>query len=132
MQKFTIIGKPLLQEKYVEGKKKEGRRIMQSLVATTRTHNVRAHALRSHQNKNHHSITSNPSEMIQSIRNANRFSLGKIENLCGEKVVDGFFDNLSILKSIDKYTLDSSASFKLFNDDYQQYLFFWKTNTSNL
>ena len=33
MQKFKIIGKPLLGEKYVEGKKKEG--IMPSLVATT-------------------------------------------------------------------------------------------------
>ena len=36
MQKFKIIGKPLLGEKYVEGrKKKEKRRIMPSLVATT-------------------------------------------------------------------------------------------------
>ena len=43
MQKFKIIGKPLLGEKYVEG-----RRIMPSLVATTSasTHNVLAHALR--------------------------------------------------------------------------------------
>ena len=50
MQKFKIIGKPLLGEKYVEGKKKKKEK---SLVATTsalaRTHNVRAHALRSHQ-----------------------------------------------------------------------------------
>ena len=42
MQKFKIIGKPLLGEKYVEGRRKE-ERIMP-------THNVRAHALHSHQN----------------------------------------------------------------------------------
>ena len=34
MQKLKLIGKPLLGEKYVEGKKKE-ERIMPSLVATT-------------------------------------------------------------------------------------------------
>ena len=46
-------GKPLLGEKYVEGKR---RRIMSSLVATTsilgRTHNVLAHALRLDQIQN--------------------------------------------------------------------------------
>ena len=54
MQKFKIIGKPLLGEKYVEGrkerKKKEGRRIMPSLVAITsasaRTTFVRVHFAR--------------------------------------------------------------------------------------
>ena len=51
MQKFKIVGKPLLGEKYVEGKKKKKeRKIMPSLVVTTsalaRTHNVRAHTLR--------------------------------------------------------------------------------------
>ena len=36
MQKFKIVGKPLLRGKYVEGKnKKKERRIMPSLVATT-------------------------------------------------------------------------------------------------
>ena len=36
MQKFKIIGKPLLGEKYVKGKKKEKEeRIMPSLVVTT-------------------------------------------------------------------------------------------------
>ena len=35
MQKFKIIGKPLLGEKYVEGKKEEEERIMPILVATT-------------------------------------------------------------------------------------------------
>ena len=57
MHKFKIIGKPLLGEKYAEGKKerrkKKRRIIMPSLVATmsalTHTHNVRAHALRSDQ-----------------------------------------------------------------------------------
>ena len=34
-EKFKIMGKPLLEEKYVEGEKKE--RIMSSLVATTST-----------------------------------------------------------------------------------------------
>ena len=53
MQKFKIIGKPLLGEKYVEGKKEE-ERIMPNLVNTTsalaHTHNVFAHAICSHQN----------------------------------------------------------------------------------
>ena len=48
MQKFKIIGKPLLGEKNVEGKKKERR--MQSLVATTsalaRTMCVRTNVVR--------------------------------------------------------------------------------------
>ena len=56
MQKFKIIGKPLLGEKYVEGKKKKDERrkkerIMPFLVATTSalaSHNVIAHALCSH------------------------------------------------------------------------------------
>ena len=56
MQTFKIIGKSLLGEKHVEGKKKKGRRrIMPSLVATTsalaHTHNVCAHALQSDQNQ---------------------------------------------------------------------------------
>ena len=52
MQKFKIIGKPLLGEKYAEGKKEEEgrRRIMPSLVATTsastRTMFVRTHSAR--------------------------------------------------------------------------------------
>ena len=55
MQKFKIIGKPLLGEKYVEGKKEEeeGRKeegIMPSLVATisalARTTYVRMHYVR--------------------------------------------------------------------------------------
>ena len=33
MQKFKIVGKPLLGEKQVEGKKEKERRIMPSLVA---------------------------------------------------------------------------------------------------
>ena len=55
MHKFKIVGNPLLEEKYVEGKKEEERKKKNnaSLVATTsalaRTHNVRAHALRSHE-----------------------------------------------------------------------------------
>ena len=48
MQKFKIIGKPLLGEKYVHGRrKKEEERMMPSLVATTsasaRTTFVRTH-----------------------------------------------------------------------------------------
>ena len=55
MQKFKLIGKPLLGEKYVEGKKKEEKkRIMPSLVATHYVRpcmqNVPAHAVRSYQN----------------------------------------------------------------------------------
>ena len=61
MQKFKIVGKPLLGEKYVEGKKKErkkeGRRRrrkknnakLSGQYVRPRTHNVRAHALPSHQ-----------------------------------------------------------------------------------
>ena len=50
MQKFKIVGKPLLGEKYVHG-----RRIRPSLV-TTRSASVRAHALRSDQNKENKQI----------------------------------------------------------------------------
>ena len=51
MQKFKIIGKPLLGEKYMHGRrKKEEERIMPSLVATTsaraRTTFVRTHFAR--------------------------------------------------------------------------------------
>ena len=35
MQKFKFIGKPLLGEKKVEGRRKKERRMMPSLVATT-------------------------------------------------------------------------------------------------
>ena len=46
---FNFLGKPLLVEKYVEGKRKKEKeeRIMPSLVATTSTL-ARTHALRSH------------------------------------------------------------------------------------
>ena len=50
MHKFKIIVKPLLGEKYAEGKKKEGRGTMPSLVANTsalvRTTCVRTHYVR--------------------------------------------------------------------------------------
>ena len=54
MQKLKIIGKPLLGEKYVEGKKEEIRRRKNNAkfsgpYVRPRTHNVRARALRSHQ-----------------------------------------------------------------------------------
>ena len=48
MQKFKIIGKPLLGEKYVEGKKKKNAKFSGHYVYP-RTETVRAHALRSHQ-----------------------------------------------------------------------------------
>ena len=54
MQKFKNIGKSLLGEKYVEGKKKESRRNnakFSSHYVRPRTHNVRAHALRFHQKR---------------------------------------------------------------------------------
>ena len=50
MQKFKIIGKRLLEEKYVEGKKKNKNNAITSALA--RMHNVRAHALRSDQKQN--------------------------------------------------------------------------------
>ena len=48
---FNFLGKPLLVEKYVEGKKKKEERIMPSLVATTSAsaRTTRAHALNSDQ-----------------------------------------------------------------------------------
>ena len=52
MQKFKIIGKYLLGEKYVEGKKerkKKNNAKFSGHYVHPRTHNVRAHALRSHQ-----------------------------------------------------------------------------------
>ena len=60
MQKFKLIGKPLLGEKYVEGKKKERKKEEERRRRKNNakfsghyfrpcTHNVRAHTLRSHQ-----------------------------------------------------------------------------------
>ena len=49
MQKFKIIGKPLLGEKYVEGKKNAK---FSGHYVRPRTHKVRVHALRSHQKNN--------------------------------------------------------------------------------
>ena len=53
MQKFKIIGKPLLAGKYVEGKKKKNNAKFSGHYVHQRTHNIRAHALRSDQLKNH-------------------------------------------------------------------------------
>ena len=53
MQKFKLIGKPLLGEKYVEGKKKEKERKnnakFRGHYVRQRTHTVRVHALHSNQ-----------------------------------------------------------------------------------
>ena len=51
-QNFNFLGKPLLGEKYVHGKKKEGKKNNAKFsdhYVRQRTHNVRAHALRSEQ-----------------------------------------------------------------------------------
>ena len=48
MKKFKLIGKPLLVEKYVEGKRKNNAKFSGQYVRP-RTHNVRVHALRSYQ-----------------------------------------------------------------------------------
>ena len=48
MQKFKLIGKPLLGEKYVEGRKKKNNAKFSGHYHQ-RTHNVHAHALRSDQ-----------------------------------------------------------------------------------
>ena len=52
MQKFKIVGKPLLREKYVEAKRKNNAKFSGHYVRP-RTHNVRAHELRSHQKERH-------------------------------------------------------------------------------
>ena len=50
MRKFKIIGKPLLGEKYVHGKrKKKNNAKFSGHYVYPRTETVRAHALRSHQ-----------------------------------------------------------------------------------
>ena len=54
MQKFKLIGKPLLGEKYVEGKRKKRKRRKNNAkfsghYVRPRPHNVRTHALRLHQ-----------------------------------------------------------------------------------
>ena len=48
MQKFKNKGKPLLGEKYVEGKKKKNNAKFSGHYVRPRMHNVHAHALRSH------------------------------------------------------------------------------------
>ena len=52
-QNFNFLGKPLLGEKYVEGKKKERKKNNNAKFSGhyvyPRTETVRAHALRSHQ-----------------------------------------------------------------------------------
>ena len=75
-----------------------------------------------------HSVLTNPSAIFRSIKNAS-CSSGSTEKLTvgkrvylGNKVPDGFFESLSGLKSIDRASLDSSAHFKEFTEDYQNIL----------
>ena len=61
-QNFKFLGKPLLGEKYVEGKKKEEEERKNNAKFSVHyvrplTHNERAHALRSHQFKLYNSKT---------------------------------------------------------------------------
>ena len=44
MQKFKIVGKPLLGEKYMEGKKKKNNAKFSGYYVHQHTHNVLAHA----------------------------------------------------------------------------------------
>ena len=46
---FNFLGKPLLGEKYVEGRRKKNNAKFSSHYVCPCTHIVRAHALRSHQ-----------------------------------------------------------------------------------
>ena len=49
MDKFKIIGKPLLGEKYMEGKKKKNNAKFSGHYVCPRTETVREHALPSHE-----------------------------------------------------------------------------------